>query len=51
MYAGIWRLLPGPWWVRVLILLVVIAAVLYALFYFVFPWVSPIVSPGEIDLE
>ena len=51
MYAGIWRLLPGPWWLRLLIVLIVVSAVLYALFYYVFPWVSPIISPGEIDLE
>ncbi|MCT1394685.1 MULTISPECIES: membrane protein [Microbacterium] len=51
MYAALWRLLPGPWWLRVLILLVVIAAVLYALFWYVFPWVSPLISPGEVDVE
>ncbi|MCK2033282.1 hypothetical protein [Microbacterium sp. KSW4-4] len=51
MYAALWRLLPGPWWLRVLILLVVMAAVLYALFWYVFPWVSPLISPGEVDVE
>ncbi|MCZ4302600.1 hypothetical protein [Microbacterium oxydans] len=51
MYAALWRLLPGPWWLRVLILLVVIAAVLYGLFWYVFPWASPIVAPGEVDVE
>ena len=40
MYAALWRILPGPWWVRVIILLVLVAAVLYGLFYFVFPWVA-----------
>ncbi|MBN6191436.1 MULTISPECIES: hypothetical protein [Microbacterium] len=51
MYAALWRLLPGPWWLRVLILLVVVAAVLYALFWYVFPWISPFISPGEVDVE
>ena len=51
MYAALWRLLPGPWWLRVIILLVVIAAVLYALFWYVFPWFSPIIAPGEVDVE
>jgi len=51
MYAALWRLLPGPWWVRVLILLALAAAVLYGLFFYVFPWVSPLVSPGEVDLQ
>lgn len=51
MYAALWRLLPGPWWLRVLILLVVVVAVLYALFWYVFPWISPFISPGEVDVE
>ncbi len=47
MYAAIWRLLPGPWWLRVLILVVVIAAVLYGLFWYDLPLgVSPIIAPG-----
>jgi len=32
MYAALWRLLPGPWWLRLFILLVLVAAILYALF-------------------
>ncbi|MGM7670706.1 hypothetical protein [Microbacterium sp. A93] len=51
MYAAIWRILPGPWWIRVLILLVVVAAILYGLFFYAFPWVSPLITPGEVDLE
>jgi hypothetical protein len=51
MYSALWRLLPGPWWVRVIILLVVIAAVLYGLFWYVFPWASPLITPGEVDVE
>ncbi len=48
MYAALWRILPGPWWVRVLILLVVAAAILYGLFWYVFPWVSELVNPQEV---
>lgn len=51
MYAALWRILPGPWWLRVLIVLVVVAAILYGLFFYVFPWVSPIITPDEVDLE
>jgi hypothetical protein len=50
MYAALWRLLPGPWWVRVLILLVLLVAVLYALFFFVFPWVSDLVFPQDVTV-
>ncbi|MFB7882931.1 hypothetical protein [Microbacterium sp. NPDC056057] len=50
MYAGLWRILPGPWWVRVLILLVLIAAVLYGLLFYAFPWVSQFVNPQEVTV-
>jgi predicted membrane protein len=45
MYAALWRVLPGPWWVRVLILLVAVAVILTVCVYWVFPWIQPIVSP------
>lgn len=51
MYAGLWRILPGPWWVRVLILVVAAAAVLYGLFFYVFPWVGEIVNPQEVTVQ
>ncbi|MFE5408192.1 hypothetical protein [Microbacterium sp. NPDC056569] len=50
MYAGLWRILPGPWWVRVLILLALIAAVLYGLLFYAFPWVSQFVNPQEVTV-
>jgi len=51
MYAAFWRILPGPWWVRLLIVLVLLAAVLYGLFFYVFPWLSPIIAPGDVTIE
>ena len=51
MYGALWRVLPGPWFVRLLILLVLIAAVLYGLFFFVFPWISEMVNPQEVTVE
>ncbi|MCJ1708444.1 hypothetical protein [Microbacterium sp. VKM Ac-2923] len=51
MYGALWRVLPGPWWVRLLIVLVLLAAVLYGLFFSVFPWVSDIVYPQEVTVE
>ena len=50
MYAALWRVLPGPWWVRVLILLVLVAAVLYGLLFYVFPWVSQFVNPQDVTV-
>jgi hypothetical protein len=49
VYGALWRVLPGPWWVRVLILLVIVAAILYACVYWIFPWVQPFVSPAPPD--
>lgn len=46
MYSALWRVLPGRWWLRVLILLVVAAALLYALVTWVFPFVDSFVEPN-----
>jgi hypothetical protein len=45
VYAAFWHLLPGPWWVRLLIVLVLVAAILAACVYWIFPLIQPIVSP------
>ncbi|MCL2090981.1 MAG: hypothetical protein FWH11_07130 [Micrococcales bacterium] len=42
MYGWIWRHLPGPVPVRVIIALVLVAALLAACFLWVFPAVSPL---------
>ncbi|MYM18583.1 hypothetical protein GSY69_00955 [Brevibacterium sp. 5221] len=41
VYGFIWRNLPGPWFVRLLICLILIAAVCYLLLQFVFPVIAP----------
>ncbi|WP_067779750.1 hypothetical protein [Actinomyces vulturis] len=38
MYGWIWRHLPGPWWARVIIALILIASAVFVLFQWVFPW-------------
>lgn len=40
MYGYLWRALPGPRPVKVLLLLVLLAAVVLLLMEVVFPWVS-----------
>jgi hypothetical protein len=47
MYAALWRALPGPVWVRVLILLVLAAGVVVACFEWVFPWLSEFAPLNE----
>lgn len=51
MYAALWRVLPGPWWLRVLILVVLLAAVLTALVLWVFPLVAQFVAPQDVTVQ
>lgn len=51
MYAAFWRILPGPWFVKLLIVLVLLAAVLYGLYWYVFPWVGATFIPQEVTVE
>lgn len=50
MYAALWRILPGPVWVRIIILIVLLAAVLAALVLWGFPWVNQFVMPQEVTV-
>lgn len=47
MYGWIWRNLPGPTAVRVLLTLILILAVVAVLFVWVFPAVEPLVPFNE----
>ena len=51
MYAGLWRILPGPIWVRVLTLVALAAVVLTALALWVFPFVDSLIAPLEVVVE
>ncbi len=51
MYGALWRILPGPWWVRVIILLVLLAAVVTALVLWVFPWVQQFLDVPEVTVD
>ncbi|WP_197409363.1 MULTISPECIES: hypothetical protein [unclassified Rathayibacter] len=51
MYAALWRVLPGPWWVRLILLLVLLVLVLAALAEWVFPWVQSIVLDQNVTVQ
>ena len=51
MYGWIWRHLPGPVPVRVVIALVLVAAVLAACFLWLFPAVSPLMPFNDTTVE
>lgn len=48
MYVALWRVLPGPWWTRVLILALLLAAFLTACVLWVFPFVDQFVAPQDV---
>lgn len=50
MYAALWRLLPGPVWVRVIFALALVALVLAACLYLVFPWLNTFVNATEVTV-
>ncbi|MBX3195826.1 MAG: hypothetical protein R2717_01760 [Schumannella sp.] len=51
MYGALWRILPGPWWVRVLILAVVVAALLFVCVQWVFPALDLMIAPTDSTVE
>lgn len=51
MYLALWRVIPGPIWVRVLALVVLAAIVLTALVLWVFPFVDYLTSPQDVIVE
>ncbi|SEA51142.1 hypothetical protein SAMN02910418_01764 [Bowdeniella nasicola] len=53
MYGAIWRILPGPTWLRAILALLLLAAVIYVLFEFVFPVIEPYMpfQQDAVDIE
>lgn len=41
MYGALWRVLPGPGWVRAIICVVLLVAVVLVCFQWVFPVLAP----------
>ncbi len=50
MYAAFWRVLPGPAWLRVMIVLTLIAGGVYLLFEYAFPWLEPLLPFNEVTV-
>ena len=51
MYGALWRALPGPAWLRVIILLVLAAALLTVLVLWVFPLIDSLTTPQDVIVE
>jgi uncharacterized membrane protein len=44
MYGALWRLMPGPIWLRVILMVLFFAIILAVLILFVFPWLNTFVN-------
>jgi hypothetical protein len=44
MYAAIWRVIPGPLWLRISIATVSVGVIVTLLLVFAFPWVDTLMS-------
>ena len=52
MYAALWRAVPGPWFVKLFVMLLLAAAVVYVLCWHVYPWVLTTFFPTqEVTVE
>ena len=51
MYALLWRSLPGPFWLRVTIVVVLALAVVAACFRWVFPAIAPHLPFNDTTVE
>lgn len=50
MYAALWRLLPGPVWLKVVEALVLVSVALWALMTLVFPAIEPLLPFDQISV-
>ncbi|WKD60012.1 hypothetical protein [Corynebacterium caspium] len=51
MYSLIWRLLPGPTALKVVLALILAVAVFFLLMEVVFPWVSSLMPYTEVSVS
>jgi hypothetical protein len=51
MYGALWRILPGPIWLRIIELLVLLAIVLAVLVLWVFPWVQTLIPTPDVTVN
>lgn len=51
MYGLLWRALPGPTWLRIILALVLFAAVVWVLFEYVFPVIEPYMRFQQTEIE
>ena len=50
MYGALWRLIPGPWPVKLLVMVLLAAAALLALATWVFPWIDSFLPEQDVTV-
>ncbi len=50
MYGALWRIMPGPLWLRIILIVLFFGAVLAALVYLVFPWLNTFVNVNDVTV-
>jgi hypothetical protein len=48
MYGWLWRHLPGPFPVRLLLALALVCGVVALLFFVIFPWADPLLPFNQV---
>ncbi len=51
MYASLWRVLPGPWPVKVLISVILVVVVVAVCFLWLFPAVAPLMPFNDNTIQ
>ncbi|WP_203230611.1 hypothetical protein [Agromyces humi] len=50
MYAALFRTLPGPLWLRIVLVVILAAAIVLALFAWGYPWMDTIIDPQDVTV-
>jgi len=50
MYGALWRLMPGPLWLRIILFILFFVIVLGVLVVFVFPWLNTFVNVNDVTV-
>ncbi len=51
IFPFVWRIMPGPAWMRVILLLLIASAIVAVLFQWVYPWFSVTFDIQEVTVE
>lgn len=50
MYAALWHIMPGPLWLRIILIVVFFGVILAVLVEFIFPWLNTFVNVNDVTV-